>query len=54
MPIDLNKIEVERVENLVTNFGWMKVSEELTDTHIILTIKKPRVTPVEEFGEGAD
>lgn len=54
MPIDLNKIEIERVENLVVNFGWEKVSEELTDTHIVLTIRKTRAEPVKEFGEGAD
>ena len=54
MPVDLNVLEVERVTNLITNFGWTRVKEELTDDDIILTIKKPRVEPVKEFGEGAD
>lgn len=54
MPADLNRIEIERVENLITNFGWTKVKEELTDDEIILTVKKPRAEPVKEFSPGAD
>jgi len=54
MPVDLNKIEVERVDNLIRNFGWTKVKEELTDKDIILTISKPRAEPLKEYGEGAD
>jgi len=54
MPVDLNRLEIERVVNLVTNFGWTKVREELTDTDVILTIKKLRVEAPPETGEGAD
>jgi len=54
MPVDLNRIEIERVNNLIRNFGWSKIKEELTDTDIILTIKKERGEPIPELGEGAD
>lgn len=54
MAVDLNKLEVERVVNLVTNFGWDKIREELTDDKIILTIERPRVEAPPETGEGAD
>jgi len=53
MPIDLNKIEIERIDNLVRNFGWSKIKEEITDEDIILTIKKKRVVAIPEVGEGA-
>lgn len=54
MPSDQDKIEVERIDNLVRNFGWEKTSEELTDTDIILTFKKKRSPDQQTFGEGAD
>lgn len=54
MPLDLNRIEIERIVNLVRNFEWSKVKEELTDTHIILTVTKPRAAQIPETGEGAD
>ena len=54
MPVDLNRLEIERVDNLIRNFGWSKIKEELTDTDIVLTIKKPRVEPIPDLGEGAD
>lgn len=40
MPIDLQKIEVDRVVNLVAGFGWIKVKEELSEGQILLTLKK--------------
>ena len=54
MPVDLNKLEIERVVNLAVNFGWSKIKEEFTDTDMILTIQKPRVSAPPETGEGAD
>lgn len=54
MSADLNRLEIERVVNLVRNFGWDKAKEEFTDTDIILTIKKPRLAVIPELGEGAD
>lgn len=54
MSIEQDKLEIERVDNLVLNFGWTKSSEEITDTEIILTLKKARSESLKEFGEGAD
>ena len=54
MAVDLNRLEIERLDNLTRNFGWSKTKEELTDTKIILTIEKPRVAMATELGEGAD
>ena len=54
MPVDRNRIEIERIENLVRNFDWAKIKEEITDDDIILTISKKRVMPIPELGEGAD
>ena len=54
MPVDLNKLEVDRIVNLITNFGWVKTSEAVTDDRIVMTISKPRVSPPPETGEGAD
>lgn len=34
------EIEVERVMNLVRNFGWDKVKEELVGDDVLITIKK--------------
>ena len=38
------RLEVERVINLVTAFGWEKVEEKKEDDFIILTVRK-RVIP---------
>lgn len=54
MPLDLDKLEVDRIVNLITNFGWTKTSESVTDDKIVMTISKPRVSLSPETGEGAD
>jgi len=54
MSIDQDKIEIERIDNLVRNFGWEKVSEELTETEIVLTLKKKRSSGAVVYGAGAD
>jgi len=51
---DLNKLEIERIDNLVRNFGWDKIQEQLIDEYIVLTIRKKRVTPIPTGTEGAD
>lgn len=52
MNLDLNKLEVDRIVNLVTGFGWEKVKEELTDTDILIVLKKKRVSLPGELGSG--
>ncbi len=51
---DLNRIEVDRIVNLVVGFGWEKIKEELTDTEILLVLKKKRVAFPGELGAGPD
>lgn len=47
-----DRLEVERVINLVQGFGWEKVSEELTDEHIEMKIRKKRAVVAPETGAG--
>lgn len=54
MPPNMDRLEIERVENLIKNFGWSKAKEELTDDKIILTFEKPRENIPDETGEGSD
>ena len=54
MAVDRNKIEIERIDNLTRNFGWVQIKQNITDTDIELTISKPRVEPIPEVGAGAN
>lgn len=40
MPVDQNKLEIQRIENMLVNFDWKTIKQEITDNDIILTIKK--------------
>ena len=40
----LIKIEIERIVNLVSGFGWTKVEEKISEGEVQLTLKK--VVPV--------
>lgn len=44
--VDQNRLEVERIRNLVQGFGWVVSKDEITDDKIIMTMEKPRVVPV--------
>lgn len=46
MPTDQERIEVERVINLVSGFGWFKEKEEISETEIKITLSKKRKEPV--------
>ena len=54
MPTIMDRIEIDRIENLVRNFGWDKIKEKLSDDSIELTIKKRKVESVARSGESAD
>jgi len=45
MANDQERIEVERVVNLVSGFGWVKEKEELSDTDIKIVLSKQRRKP---------
>lgn len=34
------KIEVERIVNLVSGFGWVKVEEKISEGKVTLTLEK--------------
>jgi len=46
-------LEIERIENLIGNFGWNLLKQEITDTEIILTIRKPKDTSLTETDLGS-
>jgi len=39
MPLNVG-LEIERLENLITGFGWEKTKEEKTEEKLIVTIEK--------------
>lgn len=53
MPDVIPTLEIERVENLINNFDWKVVKQEITETDILLTIKKPKDTSLTETSPGA-
>jgi len=42
----LLKIEIERIVNLVTGFGWTKIEEKVSANEVTITLRK--VVPVTE------
>lgn len=50
--VEMNKLEIDRMMNLVQGFGWEKTEEKLTDEHIILTIRKKKIVPETPLGVG--
>ena len=49
-----DSIELERLKNLTSGFGWDMAKQEFTDEKIIVTLEKKRGPGVEvpEAGEG--
>lgn len=35
-------LEIERIKNLVTSFGWELIKQESPQDYIIVTLRKPR------------
>jgi len=54
MIITKPSIEIERIKNLLTNFDWKIVKQEITETDIILTIKKLKPSSLQETSPGPD
>ena len=44
---DKDRLEIDRLGNLVTGFGWRIAKQEFTDEKIIVTLDKPRSAGVE-------
>jgi hypothetical protein len=49
-----DRLEIERLGNLVTGFGWRVVKQEFTDEKIIMQIEKRRGPGVEVPEAGAE
>jgi len=49
-----DRLEIDRLGNLITGFGWIIKKQEFTDEEIIIEIKKKRAPGVEvpEAGPG--
>jgi len=52
--VERDRLELDRLMNLVTGFGWKLVKQEFTEDKIIVTIEKSRAPGVEvaEAGPG--
>jgi hypothetical protein len=46
MPADRNRLEFERIRNLIQGFGWEVSKEEITDVFLIMTLTKKRTVSV--------
>lgn len=53
MPLDRDKLEVDRLSNLITGFGWKIIKQEFTEDKIKLELSKDRSPEVETGGPGA-
>lgn len=51
MPQFPKEIEVERVRNIITGWGWEIVKQEVVGEDLVLTIKKKFLQPGEVPGE---
>lgn len=47
MAMDRDRLEIDRVGNLITGFGWRIVKQEFTEDKIIVQIEKSRAPGVE-------
>ena len=46
MPIEQDRIEIERLHNLITGFGWSIKKQEFTDEEIQIEIVRKRAPGV--------
>jgi len=44
-------LEIERIKNLIINFGWELIKQETTEDNITLKIRKPIPAPDNESGK---
>lgn len=45
--------EVEKIDNMLSTFGWKIAKQEITEDEIILTIKKTKDSSLTEISPGA-
>jgi len=51
--VDRDKLEIDRINNLITGFGWRITEQKFTEDKIILSVEKDRAPGVEGGGVGA-
>lgn len=49
-----DRLEIDRLMNLITGFGWRLAKQEFTDEKIIIQVEKPRSPGVEVAEAGPD
>lgn len=47
MAIERDRLEIERLANLITGFGWSIVKQEFTTDKILISLERDRVKGVE-------
>lgn len=49
-------LEIERIKNLIINFNWEIIKQEITDDNITLKIRKPKLSSITDVAGsvGAD
>lgn len=54
MPETQDRLEILRIENLVQGFGWTVPRQEITETEIVIELRRPRTSSevVPEVGPG--
>ena len=54
MAVDIARIEIDRINNLIRNFDWTLSKQEILEDKIILTITKTLPVPAVVVAPGAD
>lgn len=53
MAEERDRLEVERLVNLVQGFGWKETKREEVDQKIVVTLERAKTVPATETGIGA-
>lgn len=52
MSDERDRLEIDRVGNLVIGFGWKIIRQEFTDDKIKIELEKPRTEPASDESAG--
>lgn len=53
MSLENQRLEIERIENLIGNFGWTVTKEELIENKVVVTISRDAEPADVELGAGS-
>ena len=54
MAVDRDKLDIDRLSNLIVGFGWRVKKQEFTEDKIVISVEKDRAPGVEAGSVGAD